>query len=53
MTYSPAWDRVTDVDVVRGLKEYDQLVRPASGESGKTGAARVLGKFGFTVLARR
>jgi hypothetical protein len=25
MTHSPAWDRVTDADVVRALKEYDQL----------------------------
>jgi hypothetical protein len=25
MTHSPAWDQVTDADVVRALKEYDQL----------------------------
>lgn len=25
MTHSPAWDQVTDADVVRALKEYDEL----------------------------
>ena len=25
MTHSIAWDRVTDIEVVRALKEYDQL----------------------------
>jgi hypothetical protein len=96
MTHSIAWDQVTDTDVVRALKEYDQLgperffaqhgfgptttydlvwnerlyppkailgtayefatgqrLAPGDFEGGRSGAVRVLGKLGFTVVARR
>ena len=29
MTHSPAWDKVTDAEVVSALKEYDRLGRGA------------------------
>jgi hypothetical protein len=96
MTHSIAWDQVTDTDVVRALKEYDQFgpeqffaqhgfgptttydlvwnerlyppkailgtayefatgqrLAPGDFEGGRSGAVRVLGKLGFTVVARR
>jgi hypothetical protein len=96
MTHSISWDRVTHADVLRALKEYDELgpeqffaehgfaptttydldwngrryppkailgtayelatgQRLASGdfEGGKTGAVKVLGDLGFTIVPRK
>jgi hypothetical protein len=57
-----AWDNVSRDEVVRAIKEYDQLGpdqfatgrRLASGdfEGGKTGAVKVLGNLGFTVVQK-
>jgi hypothetical protein len=96
MTDSISWERVTNANVLRALKEYDELgaerffaehgfaptttydlvwkdrnyppkailgtayefatgQRLGSGdfEGGKTGAVKVLGKLGFTIIPRR
>lgn len=96
MTHSISWERVTNADVLRALKEYDELgperffsehgfaptttydlvwkersyppkailgtayefatgrrLASSDFEGGKTGAVKVLGKLGFTILPRR